>query len=357
MVAIHQFLAGFSRADAISNEAIVLRDLFRSWGAASEIYSEGRRILPELRSETRDIRDAAATIKPEDIVFHHLSIGSVVNEVFGDLSCRKAMLYHNITPPEYFYGVQEEIARNLALGREQARRLAGVAEVNLADSRYNAHELSEMGYGEVAVLPLVLDLERVRAKPDARRLRELNDGLTNILAVGRVVPNKRLEDALHAFYYFQRYVQPESRLILAGSYAGVEGYQAYLLTLIRELRLNHVLFTGSIRQPDLNACYRASHVFLCMSEHEGFCIPVLEAMATELPVLAHAAAAVPDTMDGAGVLFHQKRFDLIAEMMGRLAAVGPLRNAIIADQTARIQRYESRDLAQELRQHLAPLLN
>lgn len=356
MKAIHQFVAGYSLGDAISNEAVVLRDIFRSWGHPSEIYSEARRILPELRKDARDLQYAAADISPDDVALLHLSIGSAANDVFSGLPCRKVILYHNITPAEYLRGVQEEVSAMLAKGRDQARKLAGSADLYWADSAYNASELEEWGAPHVDVLPLVLNFDRLRKGTDRRQLKEFQDGKINILFVGRIVPNKRIEDILYAFYYFQRYVEPDSRLILAGSYSGMESYQAYQITRIQDLEIRDVVFPGSIPQTWLNACYRAADVFLCMSEHEGFCIPVLESMVMDVPVLAYAAAAVPDTMDGAGVLFHQKRFDYVAEMMGQLVRHTALREAVLAGQRQRIQRYESRDLKAELREKLAPLL-
>jgi L-malate glycosyltransferase len=349
MKSIHQFVAGYSRGDAISNEAAVLRDLFRSWGHSSEIYSEHRRILPELRNDARDICAAARQIDPDDVVLLHLSIGSVVNEIFAQLPCRKAILYHNITPASYLRGIQEEVAAHLARGREQAAQLAQVAELNMADSAYNAQEFRDMGCPHVEVLPLVLNLQQLRQGSDRRQYKMFADGKINVLFVGRCAPNKRIEDVLQAFCYFQRYVQPDSRLILAGSYNGMESYQAYQVTLQKELKLRDVVFTGSIPQTWLNACYRAAHVFVCMSEHEGFCIPVLESMAMDVPVLAYAAAAVPETMNGAGVLVKVKQYDAIAEMMGQLANPAPFREAILQGQRERISRYEARDLAAELR--------
>ncbi len=356
MSAIHQFVAGFSRGDAISNEALVMRDLFRSWGYESHIYAEARRILPELRSEARDVCDYPKQAQPGDVVLLHLSIGSIVNDVFAGCNGRKVILYHNVTPPEYLQGVQEEVAANLARGREQMKQLAGTADVVLADSRFNARELEALGYGEVRVLPLVLDLQKLRGRSDRRLLRTFGDGLVNVLFVGRCVPNKRLEDLLAAFYYFQKFVEPASRFIHAGSYAGLERYYAYLLTYARELKLENVVFTGSIRQEELNACYRSAHLFLCMSEHEGFCIPVIESMALEVPVLAYEAAAVPETMGGAGVLFTEKRFDLVAEMMGRLTGDTAFREAVLKGQRERIARYEHRDPSVELRDLLKPVL-
>lgn len=356
MPTIHQFSAGFSNGDAITNEARVMRRIFQGWGCASEIFCELKRILPELRKETRDIATAAQTVRPEDVVLLHLSIGSPVNEVFRQLRCRKALLYHNITPPEYFRGFQEQIATQLAHGREQAKALAGVAAVNLADSAFNAAELRAFGYGAVGVLPLVLDFDALRVAPHRGRLARYADGLVNILFVGRGAPNKCFHDVLAAFYYFQKYVEPQSRLIHVGSYTGLESYQALILTRLHDWQLSNVELTGTLPQAELNACYRSAQVFLSQSEHEGFCIPLIESMVHDVPVLAYAAGAVPETLDGAGVLFTEKRFDLIAEMMGRLARDQPLRDGVLAGQRARLARYEHRDLAAELRQQLAPLL-
>ena len=356
MPALHQFVAGFSSSDAISNEARTLRRLFRDWGYASEIFCEQQRILPELRREATDLAVGLRTIRPEDIVLLHLSIGSPVNEAFRQLRCRKALLYHNITPPDFFRDIHDPMAAQLAQGREQIQALAGVAAVNLAVSAFNAAELETLGYGQVGVLPLVLDFAALRAAPDPGRLARYADGLTNILFVGRGVPNKRLEDVLAAFYYFQKFVEPNSRLIHVGSYAGLENYRALLCTRIRQLQLTNVELTGSIPQAELNACYRGAHAFLCLSEHEGFCIPLIEAMVNEVPILAFAAGAVPETLAGAGVLCHEKRVDLIAEMRGRLVRDATMRDAVLAQQRERLDLYEHRDLETELRAHLAPLL-
>ena len=356
MKAIHQFLAGFSRGDAISNEALLMRGIFRSWGAPSDLFTESPRILPELRREVRNITEAPSAIHPDDIAILHLSIGSPVNTAFAALPCRKALIYHNITPPEMLKGLQPQSARNAEKGLQQLRQLAGAAELNLAVSRFNADELTRHGYPNVRVLPLLLDLNTTGQSVDRKLLKKYSDGLTNVLFVGRCAPNKRIEDVLAAFYYFQRYVNPNSRLIHAGSFHGAESYHAFLLTLAHEHGLKNTEMPGALPQPALNACYASAHLFLCMSEHEGFCIPLLEAMARGVPVLAFDAGAVAETMDGAGVLFREKRCDLIAEMMGRLTADQPFRNAVLSAQRQRIERYQSRNLEVELRSHLAELI-
>lgn len=356
MTAIHQLVAGFARGDAISQEALVLRRIFRSWGFASDIFCEHRRVLPECRKEIRDLGDCRAACGPADIALLHLSIGSDANDLFATLPCRKAILYHNITPPEFARTLMPELAAYLARGREQLKRLAGVAPVVLADSEFNARELRELGYGEVAVFPLVLDLELLRVPPHRAWLRRWQDGRINVLFVGRVAPNKRLEDVLAAFHYFQKFVEPNSRLILVGSYAGAERYHALLLAQTRRLQLEGVEWLGGVPQERLNAAYAAAHVFLGMSEHEGFCSPLIECMGRDVPVLAYAAGAVPETLDGAGVLFREKLFDVVAEMMGELTRPTPLRSAVLEKQRARWRRFVARDVAGELRRGLTPLM-
>lgn len=356
MAAIHQLTAGFSNGDAISNEARRMRALFRQWGYEAEIYCETRRVLPELRGEVRDLSRARVEVRPEDVVILHLSIGSDANDVYADLRCRKAIIYHNITPAEFFRGIQEQIARTLERGRAQAPLLAAMTEVTMSCSAWSAEELRGWGYRDVKVLPLLLDFDFIRTPPDRATLRKYGDGRANVLFVGRGAPNKRIEDALSAFYYLQQYVDRDARFIHVGSFAGTERYQALLYAFMRDLRLSGAELLGTAPQPVLSALYRTATVFLCMSEHEGFCIPLIEAMANDAPVIAYAAAAVPETMDGAGILFYQKRFDLIAETIGRLARDSALREGVLRRQRERVARYEARDLGAELRTHLAPLL-
>lgn len=353
--AIHQFSAGFRRGDAISNEAVAMQRVFRSWGHASEIFCNPKRVQPDLKEQVGDVRSFAKTSRAEDIVLLHLSTGSVINSVFSELPCRKAILYHNITPPEFFRGIQERLYRSQSEGVEQVRGLAGKATVNMAVSRFNAEELTRLGFSDVKVMPLLIDLARLRERPNPNVLEQYDDGKTNILFVGRCVQNKRIEDALAAFHYFQKFVQPDSRFIHVGAFGHADPYYSMIVATQRRLLLRDVVFTGPIPQDELNALYRRAHVFLSMSEHEGFCIPLIESMVHDLPVLAYHAAAVPETLDGAGVLFTHKHFDEVAEMMDQLRRDTALRRGVIAGQRERLARYEARDLEAELRGHLAPL--
>jgi len=354
MQAVHQFIAGFVNGDAISNETIVINKTFASLGHETNIFCETRRTLPHLRSLIKDIKTAKAIVKPSDVAILHLSIGSDVNDVFAELTCRKAIIFHNITPPCYFKFFNPAVALLLQRGLEQVQQMKSCAEVYLADSKYNADELLRLGYKDVRVLPLLINYDMLK-NVDKAYFKKLCDGFCNILFVGRIAPNKKIEDVIFAFHCFKKWVNPDSRLILAGSYSGMERYLHFLKAGMKELGTEDVIFTGMIPQEKLNACYAAASIFLCMSEHEGFCIPLLESMYHSVPVMAYSAAAVPETMDGAGILFREKQFDKIAEMMGVVWENKTWREAIIRGQRERLSRYKERNLAGELCSHLERL--
>lgn len=353
MRGIHQITAGYANGDAISNEARVLRAMFRSWGAPSDIFCETRRTLPELRRDARDLAELRSAVQPGDTVILHLSIGSPANEAFAQLACRKVILYHNITPPDFFRGIQPEIESHLKRGLEQIRALRNAADINLAVSAFNARELEAMGYRDVRVMPMRLDRAQWEGPADPSVLRRFRDGRTNVLFVGRGAPNKRIEDLLLAHFFVQNYVDPDARLIHAGSFAGLERYHALLLARLAELQLRNVVFAGSIPAAALRAYYQSATVFLCLSEHEGFCIPLIEAMAHGIPVVAYAAAAVPETMDGAGILLREKRYEVLAELIGRIARDSRLRQAIVEGQNQRLARYLGQDFEGRWRSILA----
>lgn len=354
--AIHQFVAGFAPGDAISNEARNFQAIFKSWGSPTNyIFAERRFVALELQDQVKDIFEDVALVKPNDIALLHLSIGCNTNQVFKSLPCKKVILYHNITPADFFRGYNEHTASALAKGRREAADLAKCCDVALACSKYNAEDLAAWGYPSATVLPLVLDLDVFKHRPVSKVFRTVRDGKTNILFVGRCAPNKRIEDLLNAFYFYQHYVNPNSRLIHVGNYDMADPYHVLLLARTVALRLKNVMFTGAVNQPNLNAYFQSADVFLCMSEHEGFCVPIIEAMANHIPVLAYAAGAVPETMDGAGVLFHQKDFALIAETIDQLAKNTALRKAVLKAQEQRLARFCNTDLKGILRTALSPL--
>jgi len=355
MKRIIQLLAGYTNGDAISNHARALQKLFRSWGHESLITAPRQHVHHKLRGTMPGMEEL--DFREGDVVILHLSIGGKVNEVFASLTqCKRAIIYHNITPPEYFRGLNNEICSVLELGLEHVKMLAGVADVNMAVSQFNAGELVKIGYDKVDVVPLVIQLREMDRAPSQTTLKDFDDDLTNILFVGRVAPNKCIDDLICAFYYYQKYHNPNSRLHLIGASSATPFYYQGLLQQVMTLGAENVHFSGFTSDKALRAYYQMSDLFLCMSEHEGVCIPLLEAMHVNMPVLAYAAAAIPETMDGAGVLTHEKHWPSIAAMMDEMIRNQGFRDHVIEGQNKRMARYQDQNLEAKLKQSLAPIL-
>ena len=357
MQTIHQLVAGFRFGDAISNAAIQMRKVFRGWGCRSDILSRRCAIASEYRDEGRDLKEAAAELGPDDIAVLHLSIGNPVNLAFRDLRCRKAIVYHNITPSKYFRLLSPSTAKDLDEGRRHLEMLAGVADLNLADSAYNAAELTAAGYRDAKVLALPIDIDSFqRGGIDTHTQRLLGGGVYNVLFVGRWAPNKKIEDLLTVMYYLTK-IEPNVRFIHVGTEAGAEAYYALVRAHGKALGLTNALALKGVSQDALNTCYASAHAFLCMSEHEGFCAPLVEAMLHQVPVLSLASSAIPETLGGAGVLFEPPPdFPLIAETVAEVLHNDALRARIIARQNKRIETLRARDLDADMRALFARLL-
>jgi glycosyltransferase involved in cell wall biosynthesis len=353
---LNQLLPGFGGGDAISNFALSLQGIARAWGLESAIYCEQRHVHPAVEGSCEDYRRCPSPGDPSDITLYHYSVGSPVSGFFRGLRTRRILVYHNITPHEWFRGVHEEKMRALWEGREELRSLAGVPDLSLGVSEFNRRELEEYGFSPTGVLPLIADAARLSAGPDPVFMRRFGDGAANILFVGRVVPNKRVEDLVRAYYCFRNTVAPRSRLIVAGSMTGMDRYTASLRALVTLLDLPDVVFLNHVTDAQLYALYRTASVFLSMSEHEGFCIPLIEAMHFRVPVVAYAAAAIPETLAGAGVLLREKDFAAVAELLGALVSNTALRAAVVERQLPRAAAFSRETAAGRLRELLRPWL-
>jgi glycosyltransferase involved in cell wall biosynthesis len=218
----------------------------------------------------------------------------------------KCLVYHNITPAEFFEPYRPEYAPVLRQGREDLAQLAPLFPISCGDSTYNALELKERGFTSPTVVPIPVEARKWNFMPDATLMSELQDGRTNILFVGRVAPNKKQDDLITAFNQYLNF-DPDTRLILIGKAEEGDRYAEHLLDLVRSLQMeDSVILPGSISDAELEAYYRTAHLFWSMSEHEGFCVPLIEAMWFDVPVLAFKSSAVPETMGHGGILFSDK---------------------------------------------------
>ena len=324
---VHQLVPNLAFGDAISQQALTLRRMLRALGCRSEIYAQ--HVDARLRGEARPFARLRAEQGDRAHVLYHFSIASEVTDTYRLLPNPRTLLYHNITPPGFFRGVNEKVAALCARGRHELAGLAATCELALADSEFNRGELEALGYPKTAVLPIVLDPERFDDRPVAR-LQGYRDGHVNFLHVGRLVPNKRIEDVIRTFWFYRRKINPDSRLFLVGIDTDMEIYSFALRSLVERLAVPGVAFVGRVDRRELATYYRLAHVYLCMSEHEGFCAPLVEAMHFGVPVIAYAATAVPETVDDAGVLVSEKRFAEVAELVALLGEDGRLRDRLVA---------------------------
>jgi glycosyltransferase involved in cell wall biosynthesis len=191
-----------------------------------------------------------------------------------------------------------------------------------------------------AVVPPLHQIARLAAvEPDPQVLRDLDDGLTNLLFVGRLVPHKGHRYLLDAFAAYNHHHNPRSRLLLIGKGDWRLGaYTHGLDAQARHLRVRgQVVFVGGATEAELRAYYERAHAFVVASEHEGFCVPVIEAMALGVPVVAYGAAAIPDTVGTAGLVWEEPEPFLLADAVAQAAGDGPARDWLRA---AGRRRYE-----------------
>lgn len=345
---INQWIPAAHRGDAIGDSARKVRDLLRAEGHRSDIFALS--IDEDMRGDAVPFGDASS--RSGDVTILHFAVPSPMTEAFGGLRGGRVLQYHNVTPASFWAPYDPGIFRLAVLARRELASLAGRTDLALGDSEYNRGELEALGFGETAVFPIAVDVDRIVNAPPVPALDKwLYDGLTNFLFVGRMVPNKRIEDIVRLAEHYKRYVDAYYRFIFVGRYDGVPRYYSMVRALIAELGWlpDRFLFTGPVPDRELAAYYRASSVYISMSEHEGFCVPLVEAMAADLPVLAYSCTAVPDTLGGAGVQFAPKDFEHAAELLGVLAFDDDVRARVIQGQRRRLTHFLGGRIEDDLR--------
>lgn len=333
---IVQLLPTLVSGDAIGNDVVELDKILKEWGYDTQIYAQnvGRGIDPCMvgRGECY-----LQQIKPEDIVIYHLSTGTTINDKLKQLQCKLIIDYHNITPPAFFEKYSQDAVERSMKGIEGVIGLRNYAQYCLADSEFNRKELLEYGYDcDIDVLPIFLTFDKFNKKPNKRIVTKYKDDFVNVIFTGRIAPNKKHEDIIKTYYFYKNYINSKSRLFLVGSFNGMEKYKKALDKYIEELGLQDVFFTGHVSFDNLLAYYKVADVFLCMSEHEGFCVPLLEAMHFRIPIIAYATTGVKDTLGECGMQMKEKDCKMAAEMINLLINDEKLRKQVIDEQLERL---------------------
>ena len=343
---IHQFATSLTYGDAISNEMLEIQKALREQGHNSEIFI--RFYDPKMAGLIHDYQEYPRFSAPENIVIFHFSIGSPVSKLFFRVPDKKIMIYHNITPHSFFLDYHRILTRECYKGRLEIDLFTEKVDLALGDSDYNRLELEKVGYRDTGVLPLMLDFDKFDGPGDPVISRMYADNKWTLLFVGRVIPNKRFEDIIKCFYFYKKYFNPNSQLILAGDYRGMERYLASLQELVEDLELKDVVFTGHVTFSELVSYYDLADVYLSMSEHEGFGVPLLEAFHKRIPVVAYAAGAVAETMNEGGILFHKKDFLRIAAVLDRLQQDQEFYEQVTSGQSKALKKYAPENVSRIL---------
>jgi glycosyltransferase involved in cell wall biosynthesis len=351
VTAIHQFIPTLAPRDAIGAHCLAMQEALRNAGFRSDIYAQEAK--EGLRKRARPFRSFRGPRAGEETwLLYHASVGSPV----GDwLAARREPLlvdYHNITPMAYFARYEPHTAAVMGLGRRQLQKLAHRARLGLADSAYNAHELEELGYRATAVVPILLDVATLDVAPSPTALERLRRakaaGGSDLLFVGRIAPNKAQHDLVKLLAAYRTNHDPAARLHLVGGVSS-HGYEVALRKFVAALGLTDcVEITGTVTAAELSAYWATADVFVIASEHEGFNVPLLEAMHHRVPVVAYAAAAVPETLGTGGLALPTKDAATMAAAVARVLRDDDLRSGLVRTGTARLGEFAIERSSQKL---------
>jgi glycosyltransferase involved in cell wall biosynthesis len=347
---VYQFLPNMSYGDAISNYTLVVKDIIKELGFDTEIFSMNTH--QKLFGTTRNYQEYKSLSSKDNLIIYQYSIGSELTEFIKTLPDKKILLFQNITPAHFFTGINSRIEEDCRKGMEELKGLVPFIDLALGTSEFNRIQLEGLGFKFTGTMPIILNDLTYQKKPNKRFMKHFGDGKVNLLHVGRIAPNKRVEDIIKIFYFYHHKINPDSRLLIAGTDINMENYAFALKELADGFGLGEVYFLGMTTVEELNACYRVAHLYICMSEHEGFCVPLLEAMYFDVPTIAYNSSAVSYTLGDAGVLVNEKNFKEIAEMVDILVRDNEIREKVIKSQRKRFNDFNRDRLRNSLKEYI-----
>lgn len=330
---IIQLSAGFLAGDAISNEMIAIDNYFSKKNYNSFMFASNIGKFNNLKTVRRLYK---YRMNSNDILIYHHSIHSSILKKIEKLPVKKILIYHNITPYSYFEPYSIELTHFLKKGREELGKMRNLFDVSLADSTFNANELLKLGFQNVKVMPILYEFEKLK------KFNKFKEKKKRIIFVGRIVPNKKQDDLIRFAAVFKKYITNQFEIELIG-YCPKELllYKEELERMIKYYDLKeNVKFSNYVDEECLFKKYSNADLFLSMSEHEGFCVPLIEAMFYDIPILAYKSSAIEETLDGAGILFKEKDYARIVLMAEKLLFDDKFRQIIIDEQRRRIVKFQ-----------------
>jgi len=350
---IHQFLPVLARNDAIGETVLRMKNLIEEWGFDSGIYVE----KPIEQTSNLTKHYSKYKEKQTDLIIYHHSIGSELAEFTSNLHIPKVLFYHNVTPPHFFEPYSKTIATELYNGRKQTQTLAKFFDYAMAVSGHNRFELHRLGYKKVLPMQYFMNLERFNVMQIRKDIERKYQNTTKIIFVGRRSPNKKIEDIIKVFAYFKIF-NPNSKLFVLGGSWSVERYANTLNHLLDLLHIrDDVIFINELTDEELATYYKISDVFLCMSEHEGFCIPLIESAYFGIPIVAYNSTAVADTLGGTGILVNHKRYPEISQMIELIIKNPQFKESIICDQKERLKFFNEKNAVDTFKNNMDLLIS
>ncbi len=351
--AIHQFTAGTTYGDAVTNSTLYIKDLLKSFGFSTKIYAG------HVASELSNDIEWHHNLKPSrnDIVFIHHALGHALGDWLIDLPCRKVLVYHNITPGKFF-PKNSPVQSDIKKGHQQLYDFheSGIKNV-ISISDYNKIDLNKVGYENIKTIPLLFDIREFNAKQWNKKLVTTEKKIPTILFVGRVVQNKCQHELIEVARYLKAISETPFQMILVGNYRKEDAYYQLLMRKIQEYNLHDwVHFTGKVLQEDLYGWYRASHCFVCLSEHEGFGVPVVEAMNFGLPVVGYDSSNIAYLLKNCGLLIKEKKPPAIASLIKLVLENEATRKTIIDKQNEALSQFDPELLKTKLKNFILNLV-
>lgn len=335
---IIQIVASLNFGDAVGNDVRAIARALNEAGYATGIFTLA--IHPKIKDEGVYLINMLPELNENDLIIYHYATADELADIIKEAPCKVVLRYHNVTPPAFFHGYNEGAEKVTREGLDEIADLKDAIDYGMVVSDFNKKDLIDMGYQcPIAVAPILIPFKDYEQEPDKDVVTRYSDGKTNIVFVGRIVPNKKFEDVIACFAAYKEKYDSTARLFLVGNYQETDLYYQYLQDVIKKCGVEDVIFPGHIAFNAILAYYKIADLFLCMSEHEGFCVPLVEAMFFETPIVAYASTAIPGTLGGSGVLVETKEPEAVAEKMHQVITDQACREEIIEKQKRRLEDF------------------
>lgn len=349
-----QIVSSLNFGDAVGNDVLAINRALTEAGYITGIFTKA--IHKKIKEPNAFLIDLLPELTAEDIVIYHYAAADEFQELIEELEAKIVLRYHNVTPPAFFHGYDKIAEKVTSEGLKQIEEMKDAIDYGLTVSEYNKSDLENMGYEcPIAVAPILIPFDDYRREPSADVISRYSDGKTNIVFVGRIAPNKRFEDVIDCFIEYKKRYDKDARLFLVGNYDEKNAYYQYLKGYVKGIEAEDVVFPGHIPFNEILAYYRIADLFLCMSEHEGFCVPLVEAMFFKVPIVAYASTAIPGTLNGSGVLVESKEPADVAAKMHQVVTDEAYRNEIIEGQNERLLDFGYDGIKEQILEEIAAI--